>query len=137
MKISKIIKRTFVSSVSFAALDSVWLGLIMNDYYKEHLGSLARRNGENLDPDWTAVVLVYVLLVVGVNVFAVSRKTGVERISDSMLRGALFGLVTYGIYDLTNMATLDGWSWQMAAVDMLWGAALCSIVSAVTSAAVK
>ena len=45
--------------------------------------------------------------------------------------GALFGLVTYGTYDLTNAATLKGWSLTVTIVDMLWGAFLAGLSAAV------
>lgn len=37
---------------------------------------------------------------------------------------AFFGLLAYGTYDLSNLATLKGWPWQLTLVDMVWGAAL-------------
>ncbi len=36
-------------------------------------------------------------------------------------RGAAFGLAVYGVYNLTNKATLPGYSWKMVAVDTVWG----------------
>jgi uncharacterized membrane protein len=133
MKLSKIIKRITASSISFAALDAVWLGVVMKDFFREHLGDIARGSGNGIEPDWTAAVLVYILLVAGVNIFAVSNKSGIKRIPDSLVRGALFGFITYGIYDLTNMATLEAWTWKMSIIDMLWGAFLCATVSAIAS----
>ena len=133
MVIFKHIKRLAVSSLSFAALDAIWLGVVMKDFYRQHLGDLARGSGNGIEPDWTAVVLVYVLLVAGVNIFTVSNKPGMKKIPDAIIRGALFGLITYGIYDLTNMATLEGWTWKMSIIDMMWGAFLCATVSAITS----
>ena len=43
------------------------------------------------------------------------------------LLGALLGLVAYGTYDLTNLATLKGWPVTMTFVDMAWGAVLTAI----------
>jgi len=36
-------------------------------------------------------------------------------------RGALFGLVAYATYDLTNQATLQNWPWLVTAIDLCWG----------------
>ena len=45
--------------------------------------------------------------------------------------GALLGLVAYGTYDLSNWATLQGWSAALALMDMAWGtfltAACCTV----------
>ena len=38
--------------------------------------------------------------------------------------GFIFGFVAYGTYNLTNMATLTGWSIHVVLVDMLWGGIL-------------
>jgi len=46
--------------------------------------------------------------------------------------GALFGLVTYATYDLTNLATLEGWPITLVIVDILWGISLSVSVSAIT-----
>jgi len=36
--------------------------------------------------------------------------------------GLVFGVITYGIYDLTNYATLDKWSLRYVVVDIAWAA---------------
>jgi uncharacterized membrane protein len=35
--------------------------------------------------------------------------------------GGLFGLMAYGTYDFSNMATLKTWSWKLASFGMAWG----------------
>ena len=37
---------------------------------------------------------------------------------------ALFGLLAYVTYELANLATLKGWSAQIAVMDIAWGTAL-------------
>jgi len=48
---------------------------------------------------------------------------------DTLLRAALFGLITYATYDLTNLATLKDWPVMISVVDMAWGTTLSVIVS--------
>ena len=43
------------------------------------------------------------------------------------LNGFVFGFVAYGTYNLTNMATLTGWSVNVVIVDMLWGGFLTGV----------
>lgn len=38
--------------------------------------------------------------------------------------GALFGLITYATYDLTNLATLKDWPLVVTLVDLVWGSVL-------------
>ena len=47
--------------------------------------------------------------------------------------GALSGIVVFGVYDLTNLSTLRGYSMRLAFVDIAWGA----FTSATTAAVVK
>lgn len=46
-----------------------------------------------------------------------------------MLRAALYGLITYATYDLTNLATVKDWPLVVTVVDILWGVVLSVIVS--------
>jgi uncharacterized membrane protein len=46
--------------------------------------------------------------------------------------GALFGLITYATYDLTNMATVRNWPAIVTLVDMIWGVVLSTAVSSIT-----
>ena len=41
--------------------------------------------------------------------------------SIKILSAALFGLFCYATYDLTNLATLRGWSVTIVLADIVWG----------------
>ena len=51
---------------------------------------------------------------------------------DALLFGALFGLITYATYDLSNLATLKDWPVLVTIVDLAWGTTLAASVSSVT-----
>jgi uncharacterized membrane protein len=40
---------------------------------------------------------------------------------EAALRSAVVGVTAFGVYDLTNLAILRGYSLQMTIVDMAWG----------------
>lgn len=46
--------------------------------------------------------------------------------------GALFGVICYAIYDLTNLATLEDWPVYVTVVDLIWGGFIASSVSFIT-----
>jgi uncharacterized membrane protein len=46
--------------------------------------------------------------------------------------GALFGLITYATYDLTNLATMKDWPLLVTIVDLMWGMVLSASVSVIT-----
>lgn len=113
----------------FLLLDLIWLGLIMKDFYARELGDLARRQAGSFSPRWGAAFAVYLLIPTGLVVFAspASDATWLNAVG----RAALFGLVLYGVYDLTNLAILEKWTLRMALADIAWGTTLCGILGGV------
>ena len=107
--------------------DGVWLGLLMPQHYQDWIGPLMREQ-----PLLLPAAAFYLLYPVGIAVFAVLPALERHSWKRAAALGALFGLVAYGTYDLSNLATLEGWPLQLTLVDMLWGAALSA--SAATAA---
>jgi uncharacterized membrane protein len=106
-------------------LDALWLGVVMSALYRSQLSLIARMSGNRLAPLWTPALIVYVLLAFGIVVFVLPRTPD----EASVARGALFGLVVYGVYDLSNLTTMKRWPVLLTAVDIAWGA----IASAATT----
>jgi uncharacterized membrane protein len=73
-----------------------------------------------------AGVLVWMLMALGLILFILPRAHSWQT---ALLYGALFGLVAYGIYDLTNHAFLVQWPLVVVAVDIAWGIFLYAAVS--------
>jgi len=101
----------------FLALDAVWLVTTYDRLYRPAIGHLLR-DGFALAP----AVAFYALYIVGVVVFAVLPGQASGRATVAAARGALFGLVAYATYDLTNQATLRDWPWHLTLIDLCWGA---------------
>jgi len=109
--------------LAFFAIDMVWLGLVARGFYQEHLGYLLRP-----DPNWAAAIVFYLLFVAGLLVFVVVPGLRAGSARKVAILGALFGLVTYATYDLTNLATVKDWPWIVSAVDLAWGSLLGAAV---------
>ncbi|MGC3965987.1 MAG: DUF2177 family protein [Pirellulales bacterium] len=73
---------------------------------------------------------MYLLIPGGIVLFVRPWVGPHDAYSRALAFGALFGLVTYGIYDLTNLATLEKWSVRLTVADMAWGGVLCAATSA-------
>ncbi|HUU33498.1 MAG TPA: DUF2177 family protein [Vicinamibacterales bacterium] len=111
--------------VTFLALDLVWIGVIANQFYKRELAAIARMDGDNFAIRLGPTLVLYPLIILGLQVFALPRATaGV--LWTSAAWGGLFGLVGYGIYDLTNYATLTSYTLRMTVIDMTWGFVLAA-----------
>jgi len=120
------IKLYFATLFAFLAIDMVWLGIVARNFYYEQLGFL-------MSPatNWVAAMIFYLLFILGILVFVVLPGLEKNSLKDTILRAALFGLVTYATYDLTNLATLKDWPLLITIVDMAWGTVLTIAVSCI------
>jgi len=118
------LKLYFSTLAVFFAIDMFWLGLVARTFYRKHLGFLMAPN-----PNWLAAIIFYLLFIVGILVFVVLPGLESGSLRDTLLRAALFGLITYATYDLTNLATLKDWPIIITVVDMIWGTVLSVMVS--------
>lgn len=108
----------------FFLFDILWIGVIAKNFYANQIGWLMRS-----PVNWTAAILFYLLFIFGLVTFVVAPAVEKGSWSHALLFGALFGLVTYATYDLTNLAVLKDWPITMTVVDMIWGALLGGGVS--------
>jgi uncharacterized membrane protein len=111
----------------FFAMDMVWLGLVAKNFYRNQIGFLMTPN-----VNWVAAVLFYLLFVVGLVVFVITPAVEKNSWIHALLFGALFGLICYATYDLTNLATTKNWPLLVTVVDLAWGAALAASVCTIT-----
>lgn len=111
----------------FLLLDMIWLGVLMHGFYDRELAELARRQAGAMAPRWGAALLVYVLIPAGIVLFVRPHLGESATSLRALAWGALYGLVVYGVYDLTNLAVLERWSLRMTLADIAWGCALCGL----------
>jgi uncharacterized membrane protein len=127
MTISVFFKLYGVAVATFFAIDLIWLGIVARPFYQKHLGHLMRAN-----VDWVAAIAFYLVFVCGIVVLVVWPAVQRQSLSHALVLGALLGLVTYAAYDLTNLATLEGFPLKVALVDLVWGTVLCATVSGIS-----
>ncbi len=107
-----------------AVVDFFWLGLVALDFYRKEMGALM------LDkPRLEVAALFYMLCAAGITILAVQPALAAGAWTRAVLFGAVFGLCAYGTYDLTNLATLRGWSIRLTLIDMAWGTCLTSLAA--------
>ena len=116
----KIIFTTFLSVTSvFLFIDIIWLSQSFSYFYQPNIGDLLRE-----DVILLPAALFYIIYPLGVTILVVlpSLKKGLSKAI--FFNGFVLGFVAYGTYNLTNMATLQGWSASVVVVDMIWGGVL-------------
>jgi uncharacterized membrane protein len=112
-------------AVAMIALDTIWLGFIAKSVYQQGIGHLMAPK-----PDVAVAALFYAVYALGVMVFAVMPGSQPASWPATLGRGALLGLVAYATYDLSNLATLQGWPASLAAVDIAWGVFITTVCTA-------
>ena len=127
MTVSIFLKLYAVALTAFLIIDLIWLGVVARSFYQAQMGHLMRAN-----VNWTAAIVFYLIFVSGIVVLVVWPAIERQSLTHAIVLGALLGLVTYAAYDLTNLATLEGFPLTVAVVDMVWGAVLCATVSSIT-----
>ena len=114
----------FASSF-FLLIDILWLFFSVKSFYRPNLVNLL-----NDKPIIWAALLFYIVYIFGMALFVLQPAINNDSIVQAFYLGAILGLVAYGTYNLTNMATIKNWSSYVVIVDMVWGAFLTGSSSA-------
>ena len=120
-----IISFIFVSTI-FLIIDVLWLSITVKSLYKPALGVLLKDK-----PVMWAAVLFYIIYMIGLTLIILKPALANDSILQAFWTGVVFGVVAYGTYNLTNMATVKNWSASIVWIDMLWGGFLTGFSSAV------
>ena len=120
-------KLFFIALPVFFVIDIIWLVFVAKNFYQKHIGFLMKP-----DVNWTAAIIFYLIFIAGLILFVVSPALEKQSWVHALLFGALFGLITYATYDLTNLATLKDWPVIVTVIDLIWGTVLAASVSVIT-----
>jgi uncharacterized membrane protein len=96
------------------SIDVPWL-LFRKQYHDALFYSIQK---SKLTLNYLAGFLVYVVLALALFYGALREARDWVQAG---VRGAIIGFVLYLFYDLTNMATLSNYTWEMVVTDSLWG----------------
>lgn len=105
------------TALAFCVLDFTWLTIVAPKFYQAQIGSLL------LDkPNLLPALAFYILYIAGLVTFCVAPALDASSWTRALVLGGVFGLVAYATYDLSNLATLKGWTTTLSLVDIGWGA---------------
>jgi len=121
------IKLFLIALPVFFLIDMVWLVLVAKKFYQEQIGFLMKP-----EINWLAAIIFYLLFIAGLVIFVISPAVEKHSWLHALIFGALFGLITYATYDLTNLATLKDWPLLVTVVDLIWGTVLAASISGIT-----
>ena len=118
------ISATLISALIFLIIDVIWLSFSVKSFYRPNIGHLLLET-----PVMWAAILFYLIYVIGLAVVIIEPSLDYQNTQKFLIKAFMFGLVAYGTYNLTNMATIKGWSPNVVFVDMIWGGTLTAFSS--------
>lgn len=101
----------FTTLCVMAVLDVLWLKSVMQHLFKAQAGDI-------MEFRLVPAALFYLLYPVGIVLFASNGRADWQSV---LLYGCALGVLCYGTYDLTNLATLRPWTVRFTAIDIAWG----------------
>lgn len=114
---------TFLSVTTiFLLIDIIWLSQSFSYIYQPNIGELLREN-IIIFP----AILFYIIYPLGATILVALPSLEKVLLKTIFINGFVLGVIAYGTYNLTNMATLEGWSAKVVIIDMIWGGFLTGV----------
>jgi uncharacterized membrane protein len=99
-------------------IDFIWLKFVMGNRFNKMIYSI-----QNAEVKIRIIPALFVYVFMTLLLYYVGIK---QQMSVLKLFG--LGFLTYGIYDMTNYATIQNYKLDIALIDMTWGGILFGIV---------
>lgn len=93
---------------------------------KMYMNSFKLINGQDMlfgDTQMLSAITCYILLTIGIYYFSIEQN--------NILNATILGFIVYGVYNTTNLATINKYSINVTIVDTIWGTIMCTIISSI------
>lgn len=125
MEIIKI----FVIFFVFLIVDSAWLKMVASKQFGKLVFDV---QGSEMKINMLGAIVSYILLALGTYHFGFKRLDKNNILGSLLSSATLFGLITYGVFDFTNLAIFKEYDIKTGIIDTLWGGAVTTIVTFVS-----
>ena len=120
-----------VSAVVMLGLDAVYL-TSFGDFFQRLVKKI---QGNKLTLNVGAAVVTYLAMILVLNVFILQQPKIPE--NKKYMLAWVLGLCVYLVFDGTNLAIFQGWTWKALMLDSIWGSLLFLVTTLVTVKFVK
>ena len=110
--------------------DIIWIYLFMSGKYTELIKKVQLRP---MSLDILAAFFAYVLMILGLLVFVLPNIDEKDKLMSSLKYGFVFGVIVYGVFNMTNKSVLTDWSWCLSIIDVIWGGFVYASVAYIVS----
>lgn len=115
-------------------MDFIWLNTAKK-MYQDMVVSVQKTQ---LTVNLWAAVLCYLVLYFGIVFISIpfartldGKNKNFDKVVNAVSIGALFGLVVYAVFNLTNLSIFKDYSVKVALIDTLWGCTLGAVTTCV------
>lgn len=106
----------------FGVADFFWLSMVAGPLFEATMG-------EQFYFRPVPAIAFYLIYPVGLVVFAVMPATRLASLAAAAAYGAGFGFFAYATCDLTNLATLRDYTFELALLDLAYGTLISSLAA--------
>ena len=110
-----MIQKLLATAVIILVFDVIWLSQFGTHLFVPMVENI---QSESFSVHYPSAIAAYVILIIGLYVFCIADNAPIWKC-------VLFGLVTYGLFDTTNMAIFKDYDYRIAMIDTIWGGVLC------------
>jgi uncharacterized membrane protein len=106
--------------IIFLIFDFIMLGFINNSLYKDNFYKINNGPYQFGYNKILYAIITYLLMTIALYYFVIKDKK-------SIYTSMILGLIIYGIYNGTNLVTINSYKLNVAIIDTLWGIVLFSL----------
>lgn len=115
---SNIIIHLILIIIALVIIDSIWMYTIHGKFNS----MIKQIQGQDIKLNWPYVILIYIVIAGAIYYFTNDCKDNYC----VLLNAFVFGITSYAVFDLTNLAIFKDWDLMIAIADIIWGGVLCS-----------
>ena len=113
----------------FALVDVLWIMYVVTPLYRSNLSVILAEKFAA-----APAIAFYFLYIFGMMYFAILPGMQAGSWKLAAMHGAMFGVMTYATYCLTNMAIMKVWPLSITIADIVWGGIITAFVASVVVA---
>lgn len=88
-------------------------------------GMISDIQGSDIKVKLIPAIITYLIMAFALYNFVIKNMNLDFR--NKIISAALLGFVIYGVYDFTNMATIEKWKYKQSIIDLIWGSILFAL----------
>jgi len=99
-------------------LDHIWISNYMGKIFSKLVKKITNKK---MKVNLNAAILSYTCMILGLRYLGFPLVKKETLLYDSFIYGTLLGLLSFGVFDFTNKAVFQNYTWKVVFIDIAWG----------------